>query len=145
LLYPTELRALRLLPSSRTRAIPWPGRTPPDALYPACAAVPILQYDLAAKDSTQPPERPGPPTRLWRKQPSPAAFVLIDADNISPQIAAGLFAAIGKLGEASVRRIYGDFSGTRLKFWAETLAAYAIIPHQAFANTPARTPPTLPW
>ncbi|PPQ29405.1 NYN domain-containing protein [Rhodopila globiformis] len=61
--------------------------------------------------------------------------VLIDADNTSPQIAAGLFAAVAKLGEASVRRIYGPFSGTRLKSWAETLAAYAIVPHQAFANT----------
>jgi NYN domain len=64
--------------------------------------------------------------------------VLIDADNTSLQIAAGLFAAVAKLGEASVRRIYGDFSGTRLKSWAETLAAYAIVPHQAFANSPGK-------
>ena len=39
--------------------------------------------------------------------------VLIDADNASPKIADGLFEEIAKLGEASVRRIYGDFSGTR--------------------------------
>jgi hypothetical protein len=36
--------------------------------------------------------------------------VLIDADNAPPQIAPGLFEEIAKLGEASVRRIYGDFS-----------------------------------
>ncbi len=41
--------------------------------------------------------------------------VLIDADNASPAIAAGLFEEIAKIGEASVRRIYGDFAGTRLK------------------------------
>jgi hypothetical protein len=64
--------------------------------------------------------------------------VLIDADNAPPQIAAGLFAAAAKLGHASVRRIYGDFSGTRLKSWADTLAAYAIVPHQNFANVPGK-------
>ena len=41
--------------------------------------------------------------------------VLIDADNTSPRIAAGLFEEVAKMGEASVRRIYGDFSNTRLK------------------------------
>jgi hypothetical protein len=61
--------------------------------------------------------------------------VLIDADNASPKIADGLFVEIAKLGEASVRRIYGDFSGTRLKAWADILAKHAIIPQQQFANT----------
>jgi uncharacterized LabA/DUF88 family protein len=64
--------------------------------------------------------------------------VLIDADNAPPQIASALFAEIAKLGEASVRRIYGDFSGTRLKSWAEHLSPHAIIPHQNFANTPGK-------
>lgn len=61
--------------------------------------------------------------------------VLIDADNASPQIAAGLFEEIAKIGEASVRRIYGDFTGTRLKGWAEIAPLYACLPHQNFANT----------
>lgn len=61
--------------------------------------------------------------------------VLIDADNASPRIAAGLFEEVAKFGEASVRRIYGDFSGQRLKSWAEILAKYAIDPHQQFAYT----------
>ena len=64
--------------------------------------------------------------------------VLIDADNAPPQIASGLFEEVAKLGEASVRRIYGDFSGTRLKAWADHLAAHAIIPQQNFANTPGK-------
>ena len=61
--------------------------------------------------------------------------VLIDADNTSPRIAPGLFEEIAKIGEASVRRIYGDFSGTRLKGWADILATHAIMPHQNFAYT----------
>ena len=44
--------------------------------------------------------------------------VLIDADNTSPRIAAGLFEEVAKFGEASVRRIYGDFSSPRLKSWS---------------------------
>jgi hypothetical protein len=61
--------------------------------------------------------------------------VLIDADNASSAIAAGLFEEIAKIGEASVRRIYGDFTGTRLKGWAEIAPLYACLPHQNFANT----------
>ena len=58
-----------------------------------------------------------------------------DADNTSPRIAAGLFEEVAKFGEASVRRIYGDFSGQRLKSWAEILPKYAIDPYQQFAYT----------
>ena len=61
--------------------------------------------------------------------------VLIDADNASARIAPGLFEEIAKIGEASVRRIYGDFSGSRLKAWADVLSTHAIMPHQNFAYT----------
>ena len=66
---------------------------------------------------------------------SPRLAVLIDADNASAKIADGLFEEIAKIGEASVRRIYGDFSSTRSKAWADILAKYAIIPQQQFAYT----------
>jgi uncharacterized LabA/DUF88 family protein len=66
---------------------------------------------------------------------SPRLAVLIDADNTSPRIAAGLFDEVAKMGEASVRRIYGDFSSTRLKSWADLLNKYAIVPQQNFAYT----------
>jgi hypothetical protein len=66
---------------------------------------------------------------------TPRLAVLIDADNASPRIAPGLFEEIAKIGEASVRRIYGDFSGTRLKGWADVLSTHAIMPHQNFAYT----------
>lgn len=61
--------------------------------------------------------------------------VLIDADNISCKIANALFEEIAKIGEASVRRIYGDFSSPSLAGWAKTLPNHAIIPAQNFANT----------
>jgi hypothetical protein len=55
------------------------------------------------------------------QQRLPRFAVLIDADNTSPQIAGGLFEEVAKFGEASVRRIYGDFSAGQLKSWADVL------------------------
>jgi uncharacterized LabA/DUF88 family protein len=69
------------------------------------------------------------------EQRLPRFAILIDADNTSPQIAGGLFEEIAKFGEASVRRIYGDFSTPQLKSWAEILQKYAIDPYQQFAYT----------
>ena len=66
---------------------------------------------------------------------SPRLAVLIDADNASAKIVDGLFEEIAKIGEASVRRIYGDFSNPRSKSWADKLSKYAIIPQQQFAYT----------
>jgi uncharacterized LabA/DUF88 family protein len=65
----------------------------------------------------------------------PRFAVLIDADNTSPQIAEGLFEEVAKFGEASVRRIYGDFSSSRLRSWTDILQKYAIDPYQQFAYT----------
>ncbi|MCV3240890.1 NYN domain-containing protein [Mesorhizobium sp. ZC-5] len=65
----------------------------------------------------------------------PRLAVLIDADNASAKIADGLFEEIAKIGEASVRRIYGDFSNTRSKAWTDILSKHAIIPQQQFAYT----------
>lgn len=65
----------------------------------------------------------------------PRLAVLIDADNASARIANRLFEEIAQIGEASVRRIYGDFSTGRLKAWAEILSLHAIMPHQNFAYT----------
>lgn len=66
---------------------------------------------------------------------SPRLAVLIDADNASAKIVDGLFEEIAKIGEASVRRIYGDFSSPRSKGWADVLSQHAIIPQQQFAYT----------
>lgn len=69
------------------------------------------------------------------QQRLPRFAVLIDADNTSPQIAGGLFEEVAKFGEASVRRIYGDFSGPHLKSWSDILQKHAIDPYQQFAYT----------
>ncbi|WP_454654718.1 NYN domain-containing protein [Bosea beijingensis] len=66
---------------------------------------------------------------------SPRLAVLIDADNASAKIVDRLFEEIAEIGEASVRRIYGDFSSSRSKGWAEVLSKHAIIPQQQFAYT----------
>ena len=65
----------------------------------------------------------------------PRFAVLIDADNTSPQIVGGLFEEVAKFGEASVRRIYGDFSGPHLRSWFDILQKHAIDPYQQFAYT----------
>ena len=51
------------------------------------------------------------------KPRSQSLAVLIDADNTSARHAHAIFEEIVKHGEANVRRIYGDFSGTRLAGW----------------------------
>lgn len=74
-------------------------------------------------------------SKMRQEHRSPRLAVLIDADNASARIADGLFEEIAKIGEASVRRIYGDFSKDRSRGWADILSKHAIIPHQQFAYT----------
>ena len=65
----------------------------------------------------------------------PRLAVLIDAENASPRIADALFTEIATLGEASARRIYGDFASAQITGWTKVLARFAIQPQQNFANT----------
>ena len=65
----------------------------------------------------------------------PRLAVLIDADNTAAKWADAIFEEIATLGEASVRRIYGDFSGPHLRSWEKKLAGLAVVPHQQFAYT----------
>lgn len=66
---------------------------------------------------------------------APRLCVLIDADNVPAHYAEAIFDEIASLGEASVRRIYGDWSATRLNKWAEKVAALGLVADQQFANT----------
>ena len=61
--------------------------------------------------------------------------VLIDADNTSPRYATALFEEIATLGEAHVRRIYGDFADARLSGWDVAVQSFAILQHQQRSNT----------
>lgn len=66
---------------------------------------------------------------------APRLAVLIDAENASARIAEALFNEIATLGEASARRIYGDFASPQIAGWTRVLARFAIQPQQNFANT----------
>ena len=61
--------------------------------------------------------------------------VLVDADNAQPSIVDGLLAEIANYGVASVKRIYGDWTGPGLKGWKEVLLEHSIQPMQQFAYT----------
>jgi len=61
--------------------------------------------------------------------------VLIDADNAQAAVIEGLLAEIARFGEATVKRIYGDFTSTASSSWKKVLQRYAIKPVQQFAYT----------
>ena len=66
---------------------------------------------------------------------APRLAVLIDADNVPASYAEAIFEEIAALGEASVRRIYGDWSALRLNAWAKKVAALGLVADQQFSNT----------
>ncbi len=61
--------------------------------------------------------------------------VLIDADNVPAGYAEAIFEEIASFGEASIRRIYGDFARDGLRGWSKKLSNLAIVPIQAPSNT----------
>lgn len=61
--------------------------------------------------------------------------VLIDADNTSPRYTKAIFDEIATLGEASVRRCYGDFSSQQMSGWNKVQAEFGLVPHHSPANT----------
>lgn len=61
--------------------------------------------------------------------------VLIDADNAQAAIVEGLLSEIAKLGVASVKRIYGDWTTPNLGQWKNTLLNHSIQPIQQFRYT----------
>jgi hypothetical protein len=61
--------------------------------------------------------------------------VLIDADNTQPIIIDSLLQEIANYGVATVKRIYGDWTGSHLKGWKDQLLEHAIQPIQQFAYT----------
>ena len=65
----------------------------------------------------------------------PLLAVLIDADNTSPKHAGAIFEEIAAIGEASVRRCYGDFSSQQMAGWNKVQAEYGLVPHHSPANT----------
>jgi hypothetical protein len=68
-------------------------------------------------------------------EPTLKLAVLIDADNAQASIIEGLLAEIATFGEATVKRIYGDFTAAASTQWKKVLQAHAIKPVQQFAYT----------
>ena len=66
---------------------------------------------------------------------TPLLAVLIDAENTSARWAKEIFEEIATIGEASVRRIYGDFSNPQMKGWSDRQAEFGIVPHHQPQNT----------
>lgn len=61
--------------------------------------------------------------------------ILIDGDNASPTVIAGLLAEVANYGVASVKRVYGDWTGNNLRGWKECLLEHSLQPIQQFAYT----------
>lgn len=62
--------------------------------------------------------------------------VLVDADNVAPGSAPLVFKEIATFGDATVRRIYGDFSSSNLSGWSKKiLNNHALVPHHQPAYT----------
>lgn len=72
-------------------------------------------------------------TRHDTDEPTLRLAVLIDADNAQAAVIEGLLAEIARFGEATVKRIYGDFTSNSSASWKKVLQRYAIKPVQQFA------------
>lgn len=61
--------------------------------------------------------------------------VLIDADNIPHKSIKGMLDEIAKLGQATIKRIYGDWTTQTVSGWKSALLEHAITPIQQYSYT----------
>jgi len=73
--------------------------------------------------------------KIESEEPSMKLAVLIDADNAQAAVIEGLLAEVARFGEATVKRIYGDFTSSTSSAWKKVLQKFAIKPVQQFAYT----------
>ncbi len=73
--------------------------------------------------------------KIEAEEPTSRLAVLIDADNAQASVIEGLLAEIASFGEATVKRIYGDFTSPASSQWKKVLNMHAIKPVQQFAYT----------
>ncbi|MDX9886934.1 NYN domain-containing protein [Thauera sp.] len=73
--------------------------------------------------------------RVEAEEPAKRLAVLIDADNAQASVIEGLLEEVARFGEATVRRIYGDFTSPNSASWKKVLNRYSIKPVQQFAYT----------
>ena len=74
-------------------------------------------------------------TKIESEESTSKLAVLIDADNAQPSSFEYLLQEIAKYGEATVKRIYGDFTSPQSTQWKNILNKFAIKPMQQFAYT----------
>ncbi|MBN9224661.1 MAG: Maebl [Microbacterium sp. SCN 70-27] len=67
--------------------------------------------------------------------PTDLLAVLIDADNVPSSKVGAVISEIARFGTASVKRVYGDWTTTRLAGWKTAASEHVIQPMQQFANT----------
>ena len=61
--------------------------------------------------------------------------ILIDGDNAQSSLIEQIVVEAGRFGNATIRRIYGDWTTSNMKSWKETLNSYAFQPMQQFRYT----------
>lgn len=59
--------------------------------------------------------------------------ILIDGDNAESALIEQILAEAGKFGRVTIKRIYGDWTETRMTKWKDQLNKHAIRPMQKFA------------
>lgn len=59
--------------------------------------------------------------------------ILIDGDNAQASLIEQIVVEAGRFGNATIRRIYGDWTSTNMKSWKDTLNSYAFQPFQQFS------------
>ncbi|MHA7681581.1 NYN domain-containing protein [Cupriavidus sp. PET2-C1] len=73
--------------------------------------------------------------KIEAEEPALRLAVLIDADNAQAAVIEGILGEVARFGEATVKRIYGDFTSPNSASWKKVLQKYAIKPVQQFAYT----------
>ena len=59
--------------------------------------------------------------KIESEEPTLRLAVLIDADNAQAAVIEGILAEVARFGEASVKRIYGDFTSPNSSSWKKVL------------------------
>jgi hypothetical protein len=64
--------------------------------------------------------------------------VLIDADNVAADLLDSVLAEAARFGRPTIRRVYGNWTGTELQGWKKLLHEHALQPVQQFAYVPGK-------
>ncbi len=64
--------------------------------------------------------------------------VLIDADNVAADMLDAVLAEAARFGRPTIRRVYGNWTGTELQGWKKLLHEHALQPIQQFAYVPGK-------